>query len=137
MKVRRILFLLIPFLIYQCNTRETTGQLVVEASISAGKPVENVSVKLMDEKGLMEAEPVSNADVRLLSFGVTYLLNEIKGRPGYYAYYGSDLEIISGHEYMIWVQHESSVAVTSIVIKANELIKGEAEDGLGYSYVQN
>ncbi|MDW3195398.1 MAG: DUF4249 family protein [Cytophagales bacterium] len=124
--------LLVPLLFSQCVSKEKTQQLVVEASIRSGEPVENISVRLVDKHGLEHAKPVSNADVRLLSQGVTYLLNEIAGKPGFYGYYGSDLEIVSGQEYMLWVQHEDAVAVTSTVIKADTLVKGEIENGLGY-----
>lgn len=124
--------LLVPLVFVQCSSHEKTQQLVVEASIRPGEPVEHISVRLVDEQGLEHAKPVSDADVRLLSQGVTYLLSEIADKPGYYGYFGTDLEIVSGQEYMLWVQHEDAVAVTSTVIKADTLVKGEIENGLGY-----
>lgn len=132
MKVRLLYLLIIPWLMAQCNSSEVSGQLVVEASITPGKPVENISVRFVNAQGLKYAKPVSDANVRLLSMGITYILNEIKDNPGHYAYYGLDLEIIPGQEYMLWVQHEAAVAVTSAVIKADTMVKGEVENGLGY-----
>ena len=132
MKIRSLIILLISCLMIKCESYESTAQLVVEASITAGKSVDNIRVRLVDDLGLKHAQPVSNADVRLLSHGVTYILNEISDKPGHYAYQSTDLEVISGHEYMLWVQHEEVVAVTSTVVKADSMVRSEIEDGFGY-----
>lgn len=137
MKGRFILLLLAPWLIIQCQSNERSGQLVVEGSITAGEPVENISVRLVDDQGLEHAAPVTNADVRLLSSGITYNLMEISENAGHYAYYGDDLEIVAGQEYMLWVQHENAVAVTSTVIKADAMAEGENQKDLGHFVARN
>ena len=129
--------LLVPLFFMQCSDRKESWQLVVEASITAGEPVENISVRMIDEAGVDHAKPVSDADVRLLSDGETFVLREIKDKPGYYAYSGSDLEIISGKEYMLWVRHDAALAVTSTVVKADTLVEGAVEKELGYSFAKN
>lgn len=113
--------LLIPLLFVQCSREEPVRQLVVDARIRPGEPVGHISVRLMDERGIEKAKPVSNANVRLLSLGVTYSLNEMTDEPGHYAYDGSDLEIVSGQEYMLWVQHHEAAAVTSTIIRADTI----------------
>lgn len=99
--------------------------LMVEASIIAGQPVENVRVRILGKRGTQEARLISNAQVKLLSDGVTYLLQESREKPGFYGYKGSDLEITPGQEYMLWVQHDESVAVTTTIIKADTMFKSE------------
>lgn len=137
MKVRLLFLLLVPWLIVQCQKPQTPEKLVVEATIVAGQRVENVSVSLVAAKGANVIKPASNADVRLLSSGITYMLQEIQDRPGYYAYLGNDLEIVAGQEYMLWVQHEASGEVTSTVIRAEDMAKEETEDSLGYFFAGN
>ncbi len=137
MRVRFSIILLVPWLFIACQSNEPSGQLVVEGIITAGEPVKDISVRLVDGKEPEDAKPVSNAEVRLLSHGITYILNEHTDKPGYYAYLGDDLEIISGQEYMLWVQHENAVATISTVIKADSKVKDENENGLGYPVARN
>lgn len=137
MNIRFLIILFTPWLLMQCQSSEQPGQLVVEGSITAGEPVSNISVHLVDGQGPANTKPASNAEVRLLSLGVTYILNEISDKPGHYAYQGDDLEIISGQEYMLWVQHENAVAVISTVIKADTMVHSEIEKDLGYPVARN
>ena len=138
MKPSFLLLFFLSVLVISCQDQKTEHQLIVEASITSGQNDDSVRVKVATaEVGYEKAQLVSNAQVKLLSQGITYYLEEEDNNPGYYSYRGSDLTIVAGREYMLWVAHEDVVEVTSTIIKADTMVKSELENDLSFLLARN
>ncbi len=77
------------------------SSVVVRAYLYAGEPVADVQLTSSILIGASDTvgPPVSDASVRLIRNGVSYLLTADGTRPGYYRYGGTDLTVASGDQF--------------------------------------
>jgi hypothetical protein len=92
--------------------------IVVRGYLYAGEPVTDIkltgTLALGSEDTL--APPINDAKVALIKAGKRYDLESTPGDSGYYHYVDADLEVKTGDEFQIEVQHNNQLVTASTIV---------------------
>jgi len=95
----------------------STDQIVIEAYLFAGEPVDDIRITKTQSLGSEDiAPPVNNATVYLIKNGLRFDLSSVSDGNGYYHYTGDDLTVDTDDAFKLFVEYEGIVATATTVV---------------------